>query len=442
MKKKNIISIIICLVSVIGITEFILWNNRTVSTITLDINPSIEINLDKNEKVKSIIALNDDAKEIIDNNIKGKKLEEAFEALITNLVEKGYVDDNNLQIVLHTEGKVTNEDLAKQIEFEFGKKEIHTEIITVDSITKEDEKLAKEYGVSPAKISYIKTIIEENKNIDIKDLANKSVSEINETKTTGKYCESGYTLEGDWCLKEINRTQALQGNVCPDDYTEYEGKCYEEVRAIETNNYLCSDGLKLINDICISEEIGDALVKCDTGKYDNGYCVSETYVADAYEFCRDSGRTLYEHKCLATKPTINGGCLGSDMLYKGKCVNTRNDYYMAEWKCPDGRIISNADGSLLYEDKKCYTEKKTKPTSYYCDGNGELNGTKCVIKHTEKPQKERTCPSGYTPVDDGSRCLNFNKTASKENGYYCEQESSRIDNKTCIIYEMVEAKSY
>lgn len=54
----------------------------------------------------------------------------------------------------------------------------------------EDEKLAKEYNVSPAKIAYIKTIVKENEGINVEDLANKSVSEINETKITGKYCET------------------------------------------------------------------------------------------------------------------------------------------------------------------------------------------------------------------------------------------------------------
>ncbi|MBR1416767.1 MAG: hypothetical protein IJ572_03000 [Bacilli bacterium] len=434
MKKKIIISIIVCVVLVIGIIGFIFWNNRTVSTITLDINPSIEINLDRNEKVKNIKALNDDAEEIISDNLKGKSLDDTFEILITNLVEKGYVNkEDNLDVVLYVDGKITNKIVSEKIEFEFGKKEIHTEIITIDNVTKEDENLAKKYNVSPAKIAYIKTIVKENESINVEDLANKSVSELNETKTTGKYCENGYTLEGDWCLKEINRTQALQGNVCPDGYTEYEGKCYEEIKSIETNNYKCSDGFKLINNNCISEEISDALGKCDSGDYDNRYCIKKELIGDAEEFCRLTPATdiLMNHRCYGPKPILNGGCAKNDKIINGKCVDL-DVYYESNYRCKTGDLES---------DNKCYRKVKTEPTSYYCDGNGELNGTKCVIKHTEKPQKERTCPSGYTPVDDGSRCLNFNKTASKENGYYCEQENSRLDNKTCIMYEMIEAKS-
>ena len=435
MKKKIIIPVIVCLILFIGIGGFIFWNNRIVSTITLDINPSIEINLDINEKVKSIVALNDDAKEVINSNIKGKSLEETIDTIVDNLIDKGYVKENDtIEIILYSEGKISNNDIKEKLNNNLQDKKISSDIIVVDKVTKEDKELAKKYDVSPAKISYIRTIIEENNNIDIKDLANKPVSELNETKITGKYCESGYTLEGDWCLKEINRTQALQGNVCPDGYTEYAGKCYEEIKSIETNNYICSYGFKLINNNCISEETSDALGKCDSGDYEpiSGFCIKKELIGDAEEFCRLTPATdiLMNHKCYGPKPILNGGCANNDKIINGKCVDL-DVYYESDYRCKTGDLES---------DKKCYRKVKEKPTTYYCDGNGEVNGTKCVIKHIEKPQKERTCPSGYTPVDDGSRCLNFNKTANKENGYYCEHENSKLSGKTCIIYEMIEAK--
>ena len=49
MKRKRIIQIIICFVLIILIISLLLLKNNKVSTITLDINPSIEISLDKNE---------------------------------------------------------------------------------------------------------------------------------------------------------------------------------------------------------------------------------------------------------------------------------------------------------------------------------------------------------------------------------------------------------
>mgnify|MGYP003571268953 CR=1 FL=1 len=442
MKKKIIISIIGCLILIIGIIGFIILNNnRIVSTFTLDINPSIEINLDKNDKVKSVVALNEDGKGIISKDLKGKSLDDTFDLLITNLIDGGFIEDNYVDVIVYSNEKLSSEDIGEKVEFSFGKKEVHAEIIVIDKITKEDEELAKKYNVTPAKMSYIKTIIQDNKNVNLEDLANKPVNELKETKETGKYCDKGYTLEGDWCLIEKERVSAISGEVCPRGYAEHEGKCYEEIRSVESNNYICNEGFKLIDNICVMNEVTDAFGKCSSGNYDQGYCVEKEYIGEATEFCRDPGRTLYEHKCLATKPAINGGCIGKDMYYNGKCLNPYNDYYMSEWKCPDGMVIPKAEGSLQYEDKKCYKETKTKPTSYYCETNAKLEGTKCVINRTEGPLKEMSCPSGTIPIDDGSRCLNLNKIATKESGLVCEGENTRLKGKDCITYEMKEAKS-
>ena len=445
MKKKICILIIVCLFLIIGIISFIIWNdNKVVSTITLDINPSIKINLDRNEKVKSIIALNNDATEIIDKDTIVKSLKDVFEMLITNLIEKGYARiENDINVILYVNGTISNEEVSKQLEFEFGKKNVHAEIIAIDNITKEDEKLASKYNVTPAKIAYIKTIIKNSENIDINNLTDESVSELVKIKNTGRHCDEGYILDGDWCKKEINRVSAINGNVCPSGYTEYNGICYEELKSVETNNYICSADFKLVDDKCILETSYDAKGKCDLGTYEDGYCVKNEYYGDAKEYCRITPEEdlLYNGRCLGRKPTINGGCLNGDNLIDGYCYDTSpSSGYKADWVCPDGSFITNPDSSLMYEDKKCYKEIKTKPTSYYCEDNDKLNGEKCEVKIIEEAVKERICPNDTNKIDDGSRCLNFNNSVNKEIGYYCEQENSELEGKICIIYDIIESK--
>ena len=51
MKKKIIIPVILLFIIIIVFISFNIFSNKIVSTITLDINPSIEINLDKNNKI-------------------------------------------------------------------------------------------------------------------------------------------------------------------------------------------------------------------------------------------------------------------------------------------------------------------------------------------------------------------------------------------------------
>ena len=219
MKKKIIIPIAVCLLLVIGIIGLILYNNRTVSTITLDINPSIEINLTRNDKVKRVVALNDDAKDIISNDLSGKTLDDTLRLITDNLIEKGYAnEDELLEVILYTDGKLSNKQIEGKLSKTLKDKKIDSDIIIVEKVTKEDEELAKKYNISPAKVSYIKSITQDNENINLDSLADKAVEELKETKETGNYCDQGYTLEGGWCLKEKKRVSATSGEVCPNGH--------------------------------------------------------------------------------------------------------------------------------------------------------------------------------------------------------------------------------
>ena len=113
MKRKRIIQIIICFVLIILIISLLLLKNNKVSTITLDINPSIEINLNKNDKIINVKALNDDAKSIISDNLKEKTLADTFEILISNLIQEGYAQKGkDLDVILYTNGKISNKDVS------------------------------------------------------------------------------------------------------------------------------------------------------------------------------------------------------------------------------------------------------------------------------------------------------------------------------------------
>ena len=438
MKKKILIPIIVSLIFVIGIVGFIIWNNKSVTIITLDINPSIEIKLSKNKKVEKIVALNKDAKNIINNNLRGKSLEYTLNIIVEKLIEKDYAHDGDLvDIILYSNGNESNDDIGGMLSRVFGDKNIPVNIITVKKITKEDKELANKYNVSPAKIAYIKTITKENNSIKMKDLVNKSVSEIKETKETGRYCDEGWILEGDFCLKEKERIEASTGKVCPRGYIEYNGKCYEEKNGIEGKNSVCREEFELKNGKCVKLSSYKPVGECANGVFNSeeDVCVEREYVTVGEEYCRDPGRTLYEHKCLATKPSINGGCLNGDMYYNGKCVNTRDDYYMSEWKCPDGTYNLRDTG---YESK-CYKDKKTLRPTYTCDEGFVLENNSCVRTEIINPEKEILCPGGYTKVDF-NRCINMNNTIEFEEGFVCNMEHARVINNTCVVYEEIEAK--
>ncbi len=447
MNKKVIISlvagILVLTMVVVSVIIFNNINNKIVSTITLDINPSIEIDLNNQEKVVNIIALNNDAKEIINDNLKGKSIDEFLGNITDKLINKGYANEEELlEVILYTNGNISNRILEEKLTNTFKEKRIVSDIIIVDKITNDDEELAKKYNVSAAKVSYIKSIVKENEHVNLEDLTDKPVNELKEIKETKMYCDKGYTLDNKSCFKEKEIIDALKGSVCPDDYVEYNGACHKETRAIESEQFICREGFNLVENDCVNTETHKAEKKCNKGELRGDKCLEKIVVGEASEFCRDPGRTLYNHKCLATKPSINGGCLNGDMLLNGKCVNTRNDYYMAEWKCPNGQIKSNADGSLLDNDTHCYSEKENSDFSYSCgDGDYILEGDECTITYKEPPRVEIKCKNGTIKVDD-SRCIDLSDIKEKIEGYYCEGDNTRLEGNKCIIYDVVEAKVY
>ena len=453
MKKKIVIPIIFVLL--IGVTSFILWNNRTVSTITLDINPSIKINLNKKGKVKNVLALNNDAKDII-KNIKTSSLDETLKNITNNIINNGYSDDDQVFIILYSTGNINNEEIEHKIKNNFEEKNIFSDIIIIEDITKEDEKVANKYNISPAKASYINSITNDNKNIDVKDLIDKPVMELKETKETGRYCNEGYNLEGDFCLKETKRIDASSGMVCPKGYYEYEGTCYEEIRSEDTDNLICRDTFTLDGNKCsriitIEAEpsnynctVGEAktraemnLTDINTGDANNIVCVdysnathpqSPCELNDGTEYTVSAG-VCYWHRA----PVIAEGCPGK-ILVNGMCWDDASNIY----------ICSGYRDGKQYKSRDEYCENSIKYidpiiTEYKCPEDYTLNNDKCEKEEKEDAWYDKICPTGYTKVNN-DRCINLNKSVNKEKGLVCDGYNTKLKENACIIYEIVESK--
>lgn len=456
MKNKLIILLSICFILIASFIGFFLWSNRTVSSIFLDINPSIKINLNKKGIVKSVKALNKDAEYVI-NNLEGKTLEDSLNKLTENLIEKDYIKDPHIEIILYTEGSINNEKVINEVSKSFNKKEVDTSIIVVESISKEDKKLAKKYDISPSKASYINSIKEDNENIDVEVLIEKPVKELKETKETGKYCDAGYSLEGDFCVKEIKREKASNGKVCPEGYFDYNGKCYEEARSIELEEYECNDKEKtLVGNKCTFKEHVEAtpnftcekgdLVRREWAKYrnvrDNGdtkqyLCEDKSNAKEPTLRCLlNPGHIMIGGKCYnGPAPVINGGCPNGDTLRGGGCYSKDNE---DQWQCPNGDIYEKSKGT--YEPLCPDTFKYTIASGHYsCNEGYTLEGTECTRTVEEDAWHKRICPSGYTLVEL-DKCINKNKTTNYIDGYVCSEPNTRVEGSYCVYLEIADAK--
>ena len=458
MKKKIIIIIVIILI--ISISMGIIYFNRSkdkiVSTIILDINPSIEINLNKKNNVKSIKTINDDAKDIIDDELIGKTLDDLLNIISNKVIEKGYIDDNRVSILLYSTGEIRNEDIEIKLRDTFASKDIDTEIFIIDNITDEDKELSNKYNISISKASYINSILKDNNNVDVDNLVNKPIRDLNETKTTGNYCNEGYIIEGDWCLKEKNRVDATKGEVCPRVYYEYNDKCYEEVPIENTDKLLCREGFKLVDNKCIRNITMDAEAskyKCPSGEQTTNYkaglsskndgnandviCIDKSKATHPVSPCEThdgteytiSGGKCYWHRA----PVIESGCPGKKLV-NGMCWDDASNIYICEG-FRDGKRYSSRDEYC--ENSIKYIQPIV--SEYKCPNDYKLNGKKCIKEEIEDAQYEQVCPSGYSLVNN-DRCINYKKEVNKESGYKCSNDQMRLKGNMCIEYEMIEAE--
>ena len=140
-------------------------DNKVFATVSIDVNPSLEIKINKEEKVLDVIPLNDDAKKVIgDMDFSGVSMELTVNALIGSMYRLGYLDDEHRTVLV----SLDKEDAARaaylldqltvQIssltETNNGKVIANTYESTVDL-----RKIAERYGVPESKASIIARLL-------------------------------------------------------------------------------------------------------------------------------------------------------------------------------------------------------------------------------------------------------------------------------------------
>lgn len=195
MKKKIIIGVSVLVVIILGIITFLLLNKKekvkksiekfddvTMYTITLDINPSIKIELNKDKKVINVTALNDDAKEVINEDFKEKTFEEEIELLSVNLNNKHLLEDATIIVTIENMDETEVKDILN--------KSFETKSVTYDllipQITESAKEIANKYNISEGKAAYLENIINENPKLNIEDIASSSVKKIDDKINTIK----------------------------------------------------------------------------------------------------------------------------------------------------------------------------------------------------------------------------------------------------------------
>ena len=171
--------------------------HAVASVVSLDVNPSIELKVSRNEKVLACVPLNEDAKAILADmsngaDLKGAKLDVAVNAIVGSLVRNGYLDSISSAIMISVEDK--NADRAQKLQQELAsavdialqtgesKASVLTQTLTQDAAR---EQQARENSISTGKAALVNRVLAINPALKFDALAKLSVEELKDLAEAG-----------------------------------------------------------------------------------------------------------------------------------------------------------------------------------------------------------------------------------------------------------------
>ena len=171
--------------------------NAVASVVSLDVNPSIELKVNRSEKVLSCTPLNEDAKAILADmsngaDLKGAKLDVAVNAIVGSLVRNGYLDSISSAIMISVEDKNTAraEKLQRELtstvdgvlQTSAAKAAVLTQTLTQDAGR---EQQARENNISTGKAALVNHVLALNSALKFDELAKLSVEELKDLAEAG-----------------------------------------------------------------------------------------------------------------------------------------------------------------------------------------------------------------------------------------------------------------
>ncbi len=155
----------IVLVSALSVGPFV--GGITAATIALDVNPSIELEINRREAVVEVRTLNDAARTVVgDMNFKNVDLDVAVNAIIGSMLKHGYLstDQNSILVSVSSRDEAKADSLknkiSKEIDLLLGGSDVSASVIT-QSFEKNSAtgEIARENSISDAKATLVSKIV-------------------------------------------------------------------------------------------------------------------------------------------------------------------------------------------------------------------------------------------------------------------------------------------
>ena len=157
------------------------------SVVMLDVNPSLSLSVDAEEKVLSAEALNEDAEKVLGSmELKDTSLEVAVNAIIGSMLQKGYLGDLQNAILVSVEnddatrGEALQKKVAEAIANAAQNGSLDAAVLSqlISSNDAALAELAKQYDISLGKAALIHEVIAQVPTLTFEDLAPMAINEI------------------------------------------------------------------------------------------------------------------------------------------------------------------------------------------------------------------------------------------------------------------------
>ena len=171
--------------------------NAVASVVSLDVNPSIELKVNRSEKVLVCTPLNEDAKAILADmgngaDLKGAKLDVAVNAIVGSLVRNGYLDSISSAIMISVEDKDTaraeklQRELTSTVDGVLQTSESRASVLT-QTLTQDAglTQRARENSISTGKAALVNRVLALNATLKFDALAKLSVEELKDLAEAG-----------------------------------------------------------------------------------------------------------------------------------------------------------------------------------------------------------------------------------------------------------------
>lgn len=180
--------------------------------VSLDVNPSIEMTVNKNEKVVNVTPRNEDGKKVVGNmKLENTDLETAVNAIIGSMVKNGYISELANSILISVDGKSQKnmnelqDKISSQINEFLQNNNLESAVLTQNIIGNNSKvrEFSKKHNISEGRAKFILEFVKSNAQYNADDLAELTVNELNilaqgsnkevkNVKTQGQASEKAY----------------------------------------------------------------------------------------------------------------------------------------------------------------------------------------------------------------------------------------------------------